>query len=335
MIAVAGAASVLLGAGPALAMAAAGRAGPELAMAGRAGDRVVLSGPVDVPSGQVAGEVVDLHGDVSVGGLVRGDVVVLDGRVNVQGQVSGDVVVFHGPVLLGPHAQVGGSVITEGTVLRKPGATVAGGIRHGFPVNVRAPSLAAGWLAVEVAVSISTLALGLVLLLLAPRGADAVFDAAGDALGASIGWGLGLLLGLPALAVLAVVTLVGLPFGIGLLLGLVALYATGYTWTVWIVGRAILGTRRSRVLGFLLGWLIMRMIGVVPFLGTAVWILASGLGLGAMAVAVWRARTAPRAPAVRVPEAGPASTAAAATSGPVASAEPAIVPQADDPKPRS
>ena len=47
---------------------------------------------------------------------------------------------------------------------------------------------------------------------------------------------------------------------------------------------------RGRWTAFLSGWAILAAIGLVPILNTATWTLAPVLGLGAMVVAVWRAR---------------------------------------------
>ena len=58
-----------------------------------------------------------------------------------------------------------------------------------------------------IAVSVSTLVFGLLLLWLAPRALEAAFAAARSRLGATVGWGLLLFFGLPILAVIALVNL--------------------------------------------------------------------------------------------------------------------------------
>ncbi len=253
-------------------------------------DQIVLSGTVDVARGEVVGEVVVLHGDVVVAGVARGDVVVLDGRIEVLGQVSGSIIGVNGPVVLGPNAQVGGDVLARGRVQVQPGAKVVGRVRQGVAFTFRTPIRALGRFAGWLAVSVSTLVLGLLLLLVAPRGADAVFEAARTARWTSIGWGLAVFCGLPVLAVLALVSLVGLPFGLGLLLALALLYFTGYAWAAWALGRAFLRAPRNRALAFLAGWAILRALAAIPNAGAPTWAAGSVFGLGAMAVATWRAR---------------------------------------------
>ena len=253
-------------------------------------DQIVLSGTVDVPRGDEVGEVVVLHGSVTVGGVVHGDVVVLDGRITVTGQVSGAVVAVNGPVLLGPDAQVGGDVLVRDRVTIKRGAQIGGRVRQGTAFTLRTPIRAVGRFGSWLAVATSTLILGLLLIFVAPRGAEAVAAASSGSPWASLGWGVAAFAGLPVLAVLAVVTLIGLPFGLGLLLALFLLYFVGYTWSVWALGRRLWKPPRNRVLAFVFGWLIVSAVGAIPFVGGVVWFGGAVFGLGAMAVAAWRAR---------------------------------------------
>jgi hypothetical protein len=257
--------------------------------AGSGGDRVVLSGNVRVPNGETAGEVVVFSGDVAVGGLVRGDVVVFSGRVAVTGQVSGDVISFEGPVVLGPNAQVGGDVTAKGEVSRRPGAQVGGRVGSGFPVAIRAPALLSGRLGLWLSTMFSVLVLGLLLMWIAPRASDSVHQTFLDSKLRSVLLGLAWFVGLPVIACLLAVTLVGLPFGLGLLLALAFLYSVAYTWGIWIVGRLILPSR-NRFLAFLLGWAIVGALSLVPYLDIVLWVVLAIPGLGAMWLATWRAR---------------------------------------------
>jgi hypothetical protein len=169
---------------------------------------------------------------------------------------------------------------------------------------------------------VSTLLLGLLLLLLAPRGADAVARAGRDAVGASIGWGAALVFGLPVASVLLLITLVGIPFGLGLLFGLALLYSVGYVYGAFVVGRLVIRPSRHggprRVAAFLAGWAILRVVGFVPVLGAITWVLAAWYGLGSLLVAVWRARRPP-IPLESRPEPGFASPAIEPAVEPAAS----------------
>lgn len=262
-------------------------------------DRIVVKGPVRIAKGDTAGDVVVLDGPVTVAGRVRGDLVVVSGGLTIRGRVDGDVFTVADRARLAPRARVGGDL---GYANKRPvvprRARVGGEVKRLDPGKIGAPLGAGVAIGLWIAVSVSTLVLGLLLLLLSPRAADATHEAARERLGASIGFGLLLFFGIPILALLALVTIVGVPLGVGLLLALLPLYAIGYTTSAWLLGRRLLGPPRGRVLSFLAGLVILRLLALVPFLSSIVWFIATVLGLGALLVATRRARSggvAPRA----------------------------------------
>jgi len=273
-----------------LAFAPASAAG-QAANGSVTGDRVVITGPVTIDRGETADDVVVIDGPVSVAGRVRGDLVVVSGTLRISGAVDGDVVAVAKRATLAPGARIGGDLIygDERPVV-PAGATVEGDIDRVSVGEVTDPVGFIGAVAVWIAVSVSALVLGLLLLWLAPRALEAAFAAATTSLGLSIGWGLLLFFGLPILAVIALVTLVGIPLGVALLLALLPLYAIGYTTSAWLLGRRLVGPPRGRVLAFLAGLAILRVLAIIPILGGIVWFAATVVGLGALLVATWRAR---------------------------------------------
>ena len=244
------------------------------------GDQIVLSGSVTVPKGRSVDEVVVLHGGVRIAGVAYGDVVVIDGGISIYGQVSGSVIAVNGSVYLGPDAQVRGDVIARDAVRVETGAKVTGSIREHVAFTWRTPVSVFGRLASWLAVTVSTLALGMLLISVAPRGADAVFDAGRSSPWASLGWGAAVFAGLPLLGIGALVSLVGLPFGLALLLALALLFSVGYAYSAWAIGRLLWGPARNRVLAFLFGWLIVRVIALAPVVSGISWALGAVFGLG-------------------------------------------------------
>jgi hypothetical protein len=151
-------------------------------------------------------------------------------------------------------------------------------------------------------VSVSTLIVGALLVWLAPGALRAAERAVREHAGASVGWGVALALGVPLLAILALVTLVGIPFGVAVLLAAIPVLLVAYATTAWIVGRRVLRNRStSPWVALLAGWGILRVLALIPAAGALVGLAAMVVGLGALAVALWRART-PGAPAA-TPEA--------------------------------
>lgn len=252
---------------------------------------VIADGPVTV-DGTVTEKVVAFNGDVDVSGTVRDDVVALDGVVTVAagGRVAGDIVSRHRPVV-----ETGGRF--DGSWERwNPRAW-----SRGTTIVTR--------LALWFAMSISALVLGLLLYLVAPRAPFAVHEAARSRTGVAIGWGLLLAIGLPVAAVLVMVTLVGLPLGLGVLLALGLIYGVGYAAGAWLLGRTVARDAHP-LLSFLAGWAILRLVALVPVLGGLVWFATVVIGLGAVTVAIGRARRpAPEVPVDATPVGPPAQPA--------------------------
>jgi hypothetical protein len=253
-------------------------------------DQIVLAGSVAVPRGQRVGEIVVFSGRVTVNGVVSGDVVLFEGPVTVTGQVDGSVIAADGGVRLARSARVGGDVFSSETVLARPGAKVGGETRNGVRFSFEAPLAALGKLLGPVAVSVSVLLTGLALVLLTPRGADAVSVALADAPLASLGWGLVVAISAPIAAVALVISVLGLPLGLALFLSLGLWWLVGLTWAAWCAGRELVREPGGRVTAFLAGWAILAAVGLVPILNVALWTLAPTLGTGAMLVAAWRSR---------------------------------------------
>ena len=268
--------------------------------ASAATDHVVITGGAVVPAGQTAGDVVVLDGTVRIAGHATGDVVSVSGPVRVTGRVDGDLIAVSDRAFLGSTARVGGDLLygDERPVLVR-GASVGGEVS-----NEDWADAANGWGWVSLigwwlAVSVSTLIVGVLLVLLAPAALYAAERAVRDRLGATVAWGVGIAIGVPALAVLALVTLVGIPFGVALLLAAIPVLVVAYVTSAWIVGRRVLSNRSTSPWAALLaGWGILRLLALIPVVGALVGLAATVVGLGALAVALWRAGR-PTAPAAR------------------------------------
>lgn len=266
-------------------------------------DHVVITGGAVVPAGQTAGDVVVLDGPVRIAGRTTGDVVAVSGPVRLTGRVDGDLIVVSDRAFLGPTARVGGDLRygDERPVLAS-GASVGGEVS-----NEDWADAASGWgwvsaLGWWLAVSVSTLIVGALLVWLAPGALYAAERAVRERLGATVGWGVAIAIGVPLLAILALVTLVGIPFGVALLLAAIPVLLLAYVTTAWVVGRRVLRNRStSPWAAMLVGWVILRVLALIPFVGALVGLAATVVGLGALAVALWRARR-PGAPA-EMPEA--------------------------------
>jgi hypothetical protein len=236
---------------------------------------------------------------VRIAGRATGDVVSVSGPVRVTGRIDGDVIAVSDRAVLGPAARVGGDLRygDERPVLA-PGANVGGKISNGDWADT-----ANGWgwvsaFAWWLAVSVSTLIVGVLLVWLAPGALYAAERAVRAHLGATIGWGIAIAIGVPLLAILALVTVVGIPFGVALLLAAIPVLLVAFVTTAWIVGRRVLRNRSTSPWAALFaGWAILRVLALIPVAGGLVGLAATVVGLGALTVALWRARKSGAHPA--------------------------------------
>ena len=157
-------------------------------------DQIVMNGRLLVPEGDTVDTAVLFHGSATIEGTVTESVVVFDGQTEISGHVQQDVFVFNGDVTVTSGAQIDGDLVTGQTPTVEPGATVGGQqqrISTRFDADaVGVASRFAWWLGY----SVSTLVLGLLLLLIAPGLDAAIVRSVRERMGASIGFGaLGLL----------------------------------------------------------------------------------------------------------------------------------------------
>ena len=256
-------------------------------------DQIVMNGRLIVAEGDTVDTAVLFHGTATIDGTVTKSVVVFDGPTEISGHVQQDVFVFSGAVTVRSGAQIDGDLVTSETPTVESGATISGEQQR---VSTRFDAGAVGvasrfawWLGY----SVSTLVLGLLLLLFAPRVDAAIVRAMRERTGASIGFGALVFFLLPVVAVFMLVIVVALPLGLFMLLALALLYTVGYVAGAHAIGRLVVKMPTSRFLAFLAGWGILRVIGLIPALGGLVWVLASIFGLGVLWVATRLAAAEP------------------------------------------
>ena len=148
-----------------------------------------------------------------------------------------------------------------------------------------------GRIVLWIAATVSSFLLGGLLLLVAPRAAEATARAGRTAIGPAIGLGFAVAIGLPVVGVLLSVTIVGLPLGLATLFALALVFGLGYVVGCYFLGRLI-GKERNRLVAFLIGWGILRAVAIVPVLGGLALVAATIYGLGCLTVALFRARGA-------------------------------------------
>jgi hypothetical protein len=267
---------------------------------GADGPTVVVTGAVTVAEGERTDAVVILDGPAEIAGRVEGPVIAANGDIRVTGTVDEDVVAFNGRAIIEDGARVGGGVVSSREPRVAAGATVEDDVERVRFTNFFNTLGWVLWLVWWLAVTISTLVLGLLLVSLFPRAAEATVRAGRSRVGPCIGWGLLLAVALPILSVALFFTILGIPLGLVGLAAMVPLSAVGFVAGALVLGRRLVREPRSLAVAFLAGWGILRLLDLIPVVGNLVTFAATVYGLGALAVAAWRAahaRSSTEAPA--------------------------------------
>jgi hypothetical protein len=248
-----------------------------------------VNGDVTVAQGEIVTSVVVIGGDLTIEGEVTDFALVIDGNAAVSGSVGGDLTVVSGDIDLASTAVVDNLNSVRGDIIRATGATITGDIheRDSFRFLWWAAGLVSilFWLGMTVAVVAAALlfaAFGGRQLAAAARGMT------GDLVSTIIG-GVFLWVGVPILAGIAIVTIVGLPLGLGVLFfllpafGFLGYLVTGTRLGIWLLG---LGGREAGERPFLaagLGTLALQLLVLIPGLGILIALVAGVWGAGSLA----------------------------------------------------
>ena len=271
---------------------------PTLAFAedGQAEDVLVRVGAdVHLAAGERAGTVIVIDGDALIDGEIAQAVLVINGNARVTGEVSGQLTVISGDIDLQPTAQVKDVTSIRGNIFRSEGALVTGEVheREGF-----------GWLrgaaiffsiAFWIGLTVALIGAGLIF---AAIGGRQLREAARRMTAEPVNAILGVVfiaVALPALAGLAMATLIGIPFGIGVLVFLLpALWFLGYIVAAARLGDALIGLRLTQAADHpyaatVLGVILLQLLVLVPVVGVLVALLAGLWGAGSLAYSAYNA----------------------------------------------
>jgi hypothetical protein len=254
------------------------------------GSAQVTRGDKAIGPGERAGEVVALAGNVRLGeGATADQLVAVLGSVELApgASVDGQVVAIGGDIHLAPGAHVAGQAVSVGgKIVIAPGAAV-----EGEQVSVDVPGLGGAlallghrpWIGGErtplmgVAHALIQFAvffgLGLLLLVVVPRRVEALTGSVSQAPANAVLTGLLGTLAVPVVALLLVVTVVGIPLVAVLVLGLLAAAMMGYTALALHLGRLVPFhfERGAPILQLALGTVLLVAVGQLPVLGPLAW----------------------------------------------------------------
>lgn len=256
-------------------------------------EHVVITSGADItlPADQTVELFIVYNGTARIEGHAS-TIVVVNGAANLVGGSADGVVAIESQVTLDDGSHVAGDIrAIDSTVDGATATTVAGTVRD------VGPDMFLGWanlgfamLLVYVAFAVSALVAGVVLAGLAGRQLRAAGALITEEPGMVVAAAFVGLIGLLMAGILAIVTVVGIPFGIGLLaLVLPALFIVGYIvagiWIgEWVLGRSSPVAHERPYRAAVVGLALVGLVGVIPPVSG----LISFVGFGAVVLLAWR-----------------------------------------------
>lgn len=264
-----------------------------VSLSGPVGKNVsVFAGSTDLDSkSQVGGGMMLFVGDATLDGRLSRDLLGFIGRTVINGFIGGDLRLTGDHLTIGDRAEIDGKASYKGQ--HQP--TVSQRAKLASPLEIeivkRRPNYSSVRYYLKQALSWgAAFAFGLVLILLMPGFFTDVVRSARRYLPASL-LGVATLVGVPFLAILACITIVGLAVGVGgLLLWIVALYSAQVFVAAWL-GELLMGAPAGTgaVIGRLaVGLVILKVVGMLPYVGPLIKLLVLFLGLGSIAMALYK-----------------------------------------------
>ena len=239
----------------------------------------------------IAGGLVAANGLVEIDGTVGAGARVAAGEIVVRGTVNGDANFIADRVELAPGARITGDLDYRARTPLGPeaAAQVEGAVRYEEPVEDPDDGGGGGFGVVLWFWQVLAALLTGIVVVAALRGVVERLVASiaeETTLGALLGFTAFLLV--PVAAVIAMVTLIGMPIGLAAaLLFALALYAAKLPIAVWVGGRLLGLAGRpgaSPYAAMAVGIVLLYLLFAIPFVGWLFWLAATWLGLGAMVV---------------------------------------------------
>jgi hypothetical protein len=221
-------------------------------------------------------------GDVQIYGTVRESLLASGGQVTLNGAVGRDVQINGGALRIGPRAQITGNLryrVPAKDVHIDSAARISGTVTALHVPKRWGPGL---WHLLWI---LGFLVVGAVMVALFPRFMGEAAEILPRRPGRSALVGLGWIILIPIAIVIATITIIGIPLAlVATAVYMLLLYLGRTTIAVWL-GRRVLGGRaltgRQGVLvSFLVGGLILLIVGIIPVIGSWLMVIATVLGLG-------------------------------------------------------
>ncbi|MBI4022925.1 hypothetical protein HY375_02060 [Candidatus Berkelbacteria bacterium] len=287
-------------------------AGNAVSVSDTVGGNVIAAGNTVQISGTVTGDVIVAAGSVVLTkeAVVTGDVLLFTGAAEILGTIDGDLDTYAGSIELG--GTVAGNVKVQGETLTVANGTIISGSLSGQLVQPYTENPAAtvqgetsltvgsgtdgAWMPGLITATVSSallgmlgvLVTGLVLFLVAPKLLAHLRTMSFMVPGTSLLSGLVTLIVAPILFVLLMVFIVTIPLGLLMLALLSAAGILGGIFGNLWAGDLLTKKKWNPMAAFLLGTVVVGVLGLIPFLGGLLVFVAWLVGFGTVLQAAWQ-----------------------------------------------
>ena len=261
------------------------------------GDAFLAGGQVSTAS-EVKGDLVVAGGELSIGGAIGDDLYAGGGDVRLDAIVSGNARLAGGDVEVGPATVVAGALTLTGGRVQFDGPAheylqaSGGSVRIHGQVKDREPAVDAAHGVGTVLWFAGVFCAAALFVVLLPAWSGEAAAMVGRRPLQSLGLGLAILVCVPFVAVVLLITIIGIPLALLLMaLYLVVLFLGWVTTALWVAQRGLETLRPGRpagrglqLLALLLGLLALSLLRAIPLLGGLIGLLALLAGIGALAL---------------------------------------------------
>lgn len=246
-----------------------------------------VNGDFTLPAGESLDTLLVINGNATIEGTVREALIVINGTARISGEVRGDTVVVSGDASLTESARINDLTLIRSDLTQSPGAVIGGDINRTSALFSRGWAIVFGIL-LWVGWTILVLIAGLVWARFGGRQLSETVSLMSGRPGSTILTGIICSILFPLAAIVAVITVVGIPSGLATLVIVIpALVFLGHIVTGTWLGSMILSKppireRARPIAPALLGLAVLQLVALIPGVGAGVTLVSGVWGGGAV-----------------------------------------------------
>ena len=245
----------------------------------------------------IDGSIHAFSSNLDIRGYIGGDISGANQNTIISGTVKGNIYVYTESIKLLPDAIIEGNLtyVSEAPQNINP-QQVRGKIEHRYPTvssrrdfaNQIQSAIKKASIFSKIIFMLSYLIAGILLIWAFKRPYERASDVIQERPWYSIGLGVSILICVPIVAVILLITIIGIPFSlIGMALYGILLYTAKIPLGIWLGSKILRGEKRLTI-WFIIGTLILEAVSLIPYAG---WLISFGtlsIGIGATIIMIKR-----------------------------------------------